>query len=166
MVLGLGGSGKTALIRAAMMDRTVVEWPVEPGFAERLDALGGVWLVDDAHRLPSEAVQRLAETAERLRHGRIVCAARQVVPLRERGAERGEILLGPIDLDAGRDLWRWLDNLRGQRPGFAEAWTRCGGNPLQLRRAHAGFHDACDPITTLVDWLSAEERAITAALAL
>ncbi len=166
MVLGLGGSGKTALIRAALTGRTVVEWPVEPGFAERLDNLGAVWLVDDAHRLATDAIQRLAETAERLRHGRIVCAARQVISVRERGPERGELQLGPIDVDAGLELWRWLDAVRGPRPGFAAAWTRCGGNPLQLRRAHEGFRDACDPIAGLVEWLSPEERAVIAALAL
>jgi len=135
--------------------------------AARLDELGGMLIVDDLHRLPVVVrAALLGELGNQLSVGRLVATSRERMPLRTRDAERFEMRLGELDVAGSHALWSALDRLHGAVPGFTQARLRTRGNPLFLRRAHAGDLGDDDPLSRAVRDLHADERLLAGALAL
>ena len=132
-----------------------------------LDARGALWVVDDLDRLaPETRAYLIAEIATLLSRGRMIATSREIVPLPEGEPERVEIRLTGLEQPAAASLWSLLDELYGPSAGFESAYDRLGGNPLLLRRAHAGGLEHDDPIADAVRGLGADERLVASALAL
>lgn len=135
--------------------------------ARRLAAVGGLWLLDDFHRLADDDQGRLVESfTAAAGPARLVATSRQA-PLPRAGlGDHAQLRLEPLDEAAGRALWAALDELYGPSDRFDVAWRRSHGLPLLLRQAHAGGFDQEDPIEGTVRALDEDERWLAGALAL
>jgi hypothetical protein len=123
-------------------------------------------LVDDLHLLPAADGARLVqELGRRLRKGRLLATSRERIA-RGDGPDRVEVTLKTLERDAASALWRSLDSLYGPSSGFDAAFRASTGNPLLLRRWHAGEVPSEDPLRDLVGRLVPGEQRAAALLAL
>lgn len=135
--------------------------------AARLDEAGTLVVLDDLHHLQrNEAEQLVGGLAQLLRKGRVIVTGRETLVRRADGPDRAEVRLGGIDEASARELWRALDELYGPTEGFEDARQAARGNPLLLRRAHAGGWMDSDPIAAAIERLSPDELLLAGALAL
>jgi len=133
----------------------------------RLAAIGGLWLLDDFHRLAAADQARLIDSfTAAAGPARLVATAREAPLPRTRLADHAQLKLEPLDEPSGRALWAALDELYGASDRFDAAWQRSHGLPLLLRQAHAGGFDQADPIEGTVRALDDDERWLAGALAL
>ena len=133
----------------------------------RLDEDVDLLVVDDLHALePGACLALVRALAGGLRLARVVATSRERVAADAPGPDRFELHLGDLDAGAARALWGSLDELHGPVAGFDEAWARSRGNPLLLRRAHAGGVTDDDPIAAVLRGLTADELELARALAL
>lgn len=192
-VLGLPGVGKSALVQQFAADwrgRVVVHHVREHADSELFDELGRQFavekiipdddrvidlahrldearvlvVIENADRLSGEARAGLADLVDRLTCACVIATGRSHVFPAGSGPERLQLVLEGLDEDAARELWRWLDELYGQRSSFFDAWRASFGNPFFLRRAHAGA-DGADPLVSTIDSLTPAERALALAMA-
>jgi tetratricopeptide (TPR) repeat protein len=133
--------------------------------AQRLDDSHALLVLDDLHRLAPGAQRELVHgIGQLLRRGRLIVTTRELPDLGE-DFDHLSLRLGGLDRDAARALWTALDELRGPAPGFEIAWRRVQGNPLLLRRAHAGA-PAVDSCAAALSAFTADERRVAGVLAL
>ncbi|MBK8995184.1 MAG: winged helix-turn-helix domain-containing protein [Myxococcales bacterium] len=132
----------------------------------RLNAQRATWVVDDAHELGDGAAARLVEVlASRLRQGRAIFTSRHRLAVGARAPDRLELAIEGLPAEASRELWQSLDELYGPRVGFDQAQAKCAGNPLLLRRAHAGPLDDEDLLGGELAELSGDARLLALVLA-
>lgn len=130
-----------------------------------VEASSALLLVDDLHLLPPGEGARLVEQLGRaLRRGRLLATSRERLP-RSDGIDRIELTLKSLDREPASALWRSLDSLYGPSNGFEAALQASAGNPLLLRRWHAGEVPSDDPVGDLVGLLSTDERRAAGMLA-
>ena len=154
----LGGTGGPEL--APLDDRV-------RAVADRLDGAGGLWLIDDLHRLPAgERRLLLRVLSDRLRRGRALATSRERVGMEAGGPDHAEVRVGGLDDDDARELWTVLDQLYGVSEGRDVALARYGGNPFLLRRAHAGALTDDDPVAESIGALEGDARLVAGTLAL
>ena len=135
--------------------------------ARRLASVGGLWLLDDFHRLAADDQARLVDAfTAAAGPARLVATARAAPLPRARLADHAQLRLEPLDEATGRALWAALDDLYGVSDRFDVAWRRSHGLPILLRQAHAGGFDQEDPIEGTVRALDDDERWLAGALAL
>lgn len=152
--LGLGGAGALASEAERFAE-----------LAEHLDRSAQLWLIEDADRI--DGIDRLlAVLSSRLRRARAVVTARSRIFAAGSGPERLEIVVDGLGEAAARQLWEYLDALYGEASGFEAAWRHSGGNPFQLRQAHAGVADREDPATAAIATLDRDPRQLALAMAL
>lgn len=131
-----------------------------------LEARGALLVLDDLHLWPvPERALFVRALGERLGRARLVITSRERLPSAGH-YDRYEAVVDSLSKGAARRLWRALDALRGDRPGFDEAWRRGGGNPFALRRAHAGFVLDDDPLASWLDRLDDDARLALNALSI
>ena len=135
--------------------------------ARRLDDTVSLVVLDDLHHLARPDAEELVDGLARLlRRGRVIATSREALVRRADGPDCAELRLAGIDEASERALWSALDELYGPSEGFAEARRAARGNPLLLRRAHAGGWLDVDPIAAAIERLSVDERRVAGALAL
>ncbi|WP_147450428.1 winged helix-turn-helix domain-containing protein [Corallococcus carmarthensis] len=156
--------------------RLLSEAPVAQALsdASRLEALAGelearraLCVLDDLHVLgPPERAALVEDLGGRLRQGTLLATSRESVPRHAASPDRVELRLEGLPEEAARQLWEELDALYGERDGFDAAWGRSRGLPFLLRRAHAGDTGGDEPVRAALAALPADERRLTAMLAL
>jgi hypothetical protein len=135
--------------------------------ASRLEQQACLWVLDDLHLLEPQARGELFGALTRLlRRGRALITSRERLSCAAGSSDWFELLLDGLDKVAAQTLWRSLDALYGPANGFEKAWSRCKGNPFQLRRAHAGGLEEDDPVGAAIAALQPDELLLVRALAL
>lgn len=133
----------------------------------RLEAKSALFVLDDAHKLEKNACAEVVnELSRRLKHARAIVTSRQRWEGGTHAPDHAELHLEGLELEAARQLWTTLDSLHGPSEGFEAASVRWRGNPLFLRRAHAGSRNEDDPVKSQVEDLKAAPRRLGVALAL
>jgi DNA-binding winged helix-turn-helix (wHTH) protein len=133
----------------------------------RLEAKSALFVLDDAHKLEKNACAEVVnELALHLSNARAIITSRQRWEGGSRAPDHAELHLEGLDVEAARKLWTTLDALHGPADGFEAARQRWHGNPLFLRRAHAGSRNEDDPVKSQVEELPALSRRLGVALAL
>src|SRR5262249_32832309 len=157
---------------AALVDdlrRQLAEGPVREGssdgerldgLAEQLDRAAALCVIDDLHQLdrPSRCAL-LNGLGQTLRRGRVIATSRELVGMGD-GSDRFELCLDGLDVATARSLWAALDDLYRPSTGFEKAFSKARGNPLFLRRAHAGGLEGEDPLVATVRGLDPVERRL------
>ena len=133
--------------------------------AVRLNQRRATWIVDDAHELGDDAAGRLVEAlASRLAGGHAIFTSRHRLAVSVRAPDRLELAVEGLGADAARELWVSLDELYGTQAGFERALRRSAGNPLLLRRAHAGPLDEEDLLGGELAKLEGDARTLALVL--
>ena len=196
LLCGVGGVGKSALAAAfaatwsglvvkadvtgelaeliedtaRLLGGTIGPGPLDDrigALADRVDGAGGLWLIDDLHRLdPAERRTLLRVLAARLRRARALATSRERVGIEAGGPDHAELRIGGLDDGEARELWLVLDTLYGVSEGLDVALARYGGNPFLLRRAHAGSLTDEDPVAESIMSLEGDARRVAGAVAL
>lgn len=133
----------------------------------RLNERSATWIVDDAHELGDAASAALVEALARgLGPGRAIFTSRHRLAVGARAPDRLELGVEGLGPDAARRLWDSLDELYGPATGFERALQKSGGNPLLLRRGHAGPLEEDDLFGGEVGRLDGDARTLALVLCL
>ena len=126
-----------------------------------MEASEALWVLDDIHLLSvKDREMLLREVGGRLTVGRLLLTSREKIRTDTGTPDRGEVYLDVLSERASQTLWSELDELYGSVAGFETAWQASRGNPLLLRRIHAGgVVGGQDPMAPWLDALSGDARA-------
>jgi hypothetical protein len=133
--------------------------------ARRMEAAGALIVIDDAHLLPPEGCTELVRLLAGCARAKGLFTSRRRFADDGRAPDHAELGLRGLERDAALRLWTSLDELHGSRSGFDVAQARFHGNPLLLRRAHAGCLDD-EPLSTQLLELPPSARSVALRLAL
>ncbi|HEX3764426.1 MAG TPA: winged helix-turn-helix domain-containing protein [Kofleriaceae bacterium] len=132
----------------------------------RLDRIGGLVVLDDFHELDEIDQHRIIDTAARLLvTGRLVIATRERLAMAADRRDCLQIRLDGLDRASAELLWKRLHELCGESPDFESAWQHVQGNPLALRRAHAGLPREHHPLADALHRLDDAERRVLEVIA-
>lgn len=131
-----------------------------------LDAHGALLVIDELHAWDAERRTHLVRSAlAGLARGRLLAVSRELVALGPGDPDRLELRLEGLDRAATACLWQSLSALYGPTRDAEAAWQCSRGNPLLLRRAHAGCGDDRRPLDSLIDELAPAERELAMLIA-